>query len=173
MWQQRTAFEVRPARPGELDAVGTVVLAAYRHDLSVSDWYAAQLADARARSTDGIVVAAVGPDEDVLGGMTYVLGGTRQSQVASPWESEIRMLGVRPDARGRGIAAALVRWALEHTASDGRGGVALCTQPEMLAAHRLYERLGFARSPDLDWSPAEDSDVRLLGYRCRLDLGGT
>jgi hypothetical protein len=31
--------------------------------------------------------------------------------------------------------------------------VRLSSQHEMTAAHRLYERLGFVRTPSLDWSP--------------------
>jgi ribosomal protein S18 acetylase RimI-like enzyme len=32
----------------------------------------------------------------------------------------------------------------------------------MTSAQRLYERLGFRRDPDHDWSPAPD--ILLLGY---------
>jgi ribosomal protein S18 acetylase RimI-like enzyme len=42
----------------------------------------------------------------------------------------------------------------------------LSTDPRMTAANRLYERLGFARLPERDWSPAPDVD--LLVYA--LDL---
>ena len=28
----------------------------------------------------------------------------------------------------------------------------------MTAAHRLYERLGFVRAPERDWSPVRDLD---------------
>jgi hypothetical protein len=36
----------------------------------------------------------------------------------------------------------------------------------MASAHRLYERLGFRRTPEQDWYPAPD--VHLITYR--LDL---
>jgi hypothetical protein len=35
-----------------------------------------------------------------------------------------------------------------------------------VAAHRVYGRLGFRRTPDRDWSPAPG--IELLGFR--LDL---
>ena len=38
--------------------------------------------------------------------------------------------------------------------------------PAQEPAHRIYERLGFRRTPDLDWSPVEGVD--LLAFR--LDL---
>ena len=36
----------------------------------------------------------------------------------------------------------------------------------MATAHRLYERLGFVRTPERDWSPSPDVD--LLAYRLPL-----
>ena len=34
--------------------------------------------------------------------------------------------------------------------------------PEMRAAHRIYERLGFRRAPERDWSPVPG--VRLVSF---------
>ena len=42
----------------------------------------------------------------------------------------------------------------------------LSTDPRMTAAHRLYERLGFTRLPERDWTPVRGVD--LLVYA--LDL---
>ena len=42
----------------------------------------------------------------------------------------------------------------------------LSSLPEQEAAHRIYRRLGFRRTPDRDWEPAEGVD--LLAFR--LDL---
>jgi hypothetical protein len=36
----------------------------------------------------------------------------------------------------------------------------------MLAAHRLYDRLGFVRRPDLDWTPVPD--IPLMGFTLTL-----
>jgi hypothetical protein len=46
------------------------------------------------------------------------------------------------------------------------GRVLLSTEPGMVVAHRIYQRFGFRRRPDLDWSPLPQ--VRLLAYS--LDL---
>ena len=37
----------------------------------------------------------------------------------------------------------------------------------MRTAHRLYERLGFRRVPELDWTPVPH--VQLIAYRLDLD----
>jgi hypothetical protein len=42
----------------------------------------------------------------------------------------------------------------------------LSTDPRMVSAHRLYERLGFTRLPERDWSPMEGVHLRVYA----LDL---
>jgi hypothetical protein len=42
----------------------------------------------------------------------------------------------------------------------------LSTQSTARPAHRIYDRLGFNRSPHLDWSPRPG--VNLLGYTRNL-----
>ena len=39
------------------------------------------------------------------------------------------------------------------------GAMVLSTDPRMTAAHRLYERLGFTRLPERDWSPMPGVDL--------------
>jgi ribosomal protein S18 acetylase RimI-like enzyme len=156
--------EVRPARPEELAAAGEVVAAAYLSDLRVSPWYADRLRDAASRAELATLLVAVDTDQTVLGSLTYARGGNRYAQLASADECEIRMLGVHPDARGRGVGELLVRAAMARGSADGAVRMVLSTQTEMKAAQRLYERLGFTRRPDLDWVPEQDLTVQLIGY---------
>jgi ribosomal protein S18 acetylase RimI-like enzyme len=76
------------------------------------------------------------------------------------------MLGVAPEARRRGVADALVGTCLERSRELGYTAVVLSSLPEQQAAQRIYARLGFRRTPDLDWSPMPGVD--LLAFR--LDL---
>ena len=47
--------------------------------------------------------------------------------------------------------------------------VVLSTQRTMHAAHRLYERLGFVRTPERDWNPIPHlGDFTLLTYELTL-----
>jgi ribosomal protein S18 acetylase RimI-like enzyme len=157
--------EVRPARADELSAAGEAVAAAYLRDLRVSDWYASRLRDTAARAEHATVLVAVDADDgSVLGSLTYAPAGSRYAQLAGRDECEIRMLGVLPSARGRGVGERLVRAAMARGAREGAVRMVLSTQPEMRAAHRLYERLGFTRRPDLDWVPEQDTSVQLIGY---------
>ena len=76
------------------------------------------------------------------------------------------MLAVRPSARGRGVGEALTRACIDRARADGRARIVLFTLPAMTTAHRLYERLGFERSPERDWEFAPGR--RLLSYRLVL-----
>ncbi len=73
------------------------------------------------------------------------------------------MLAVAPEARGRGVGEALARMCLDRFRSEGARGVVICSLPQMTDAHRLYDRLGFRRVPELDWEPV--AGVELHGYR--------
>ena len=48
--------------------------------------------------------------------------------------------------RGGGIGAAMIGWAMDEARRRGCGIVQLSSHADRTAAHRFYERLGFARS---------------------------
>ncbi len=161
----RAPFVVRVATPEDVGAAGSVVAAAYLHDLQVSAGYVERLRDAVTRAEQAVLLVAV-DDERLLGSVTYVAGGTTMAQLAATGEVELRMLGVDPTQRGRGVAEGLVRACVDRARAEGHGRVVLSTQPQMLAAQRVYQRLGFVRQPDLDWVP--EPGVVLLGYALTL-----
>ena len=76
------------------------------------------------------------------------------------------MLAVDPAAQGRGVGLALVQHCLSRFREEGASAVVLSSLAEMTTAHRLYERLGFVRLPERDWSPLPG--VELLVYRKEL-----
>ena len=55
-----------------------------------------------------------------------------------------------------------IRRVLDDSRRRGKDGVVCSSQPEMRAAHRIYERLGFRRVPERDWSPVPG--VELLAF---------
>jgi ribosomal protein S18 acetylase RimI-like enzyme len=65
-------------------------------------------------------------------------------------------------ARGRGVGELLVTACLDRARAAGKRRVVISTDPRMTSAHRLYERLGFTRLPERDWSPMPG--VHLLVY---------
>jgi ribosomal protein S18 acetylase RimI-like enzyme len=163
---------VRDARPGELAEVGEIRVAAYVADghMAPDSGYAPTLR-ALGRDGDGAVLVAVdGSDDSRILGTVMLQPRPHAGQVVTgPGEAEVRALAVTPEARGRGTGSALLQAVTERAAQQGVRHLVLLTQPDMLAAQRLYQRAGFRRLPDRDWSPAPG--VTLLAYG--LDLPGS
>ena len=167
-----TSVLIRNAIDAELPTVGEIRLAAYLADgfLAPGSGYAPTL---RALGADGIgeVLVAVepgGPGEaDRIVGTVMLQPWPHSGHVAhGPDEAEVRALAVAPDAQRGGIGAALLQGVIERASQAGVRHLVLCTQTTMLAAHRLYERAGFIRLPDRDWSP--EPGTALLAYGLRL-----
>lgn len=146
-------YAVRIAGDGELDEGGRVVRLAFEADgLEVGD-YAEMLAAARERAETADVAVAVDPGGAVLGCVTFALAGTPWADVARSGEGEFRMLGVHPQARGRGVGLSLVDWCIARARALGCEQLVLSSMPAMLAAQRIYAHRGFTRAPSRDWSP--------------------
>ena len=77
---------------------------------------------------------------------------------------EIRMLAVTPEARGKGVATALIAECIRRTKEKGYASIGLHTGEFMDSAQRLYERLGFERLPQFDFEPAGDGII-VKAYR--------
>ena len=149
---------IRRARDEELDGVGELTAQAYLGDglleFGESDGYLAQLRDARRRAELAeVLVAADAESDEVLGAVAFAVYGGAYAELARPGEGEFRMLAVRPEARRRGAAEALVRACLERARGLGLERIVISSQQKMAAAHRLYGRLGFVRAPERDWEP--------------------
>lgn len=98
----------------------------------------------------GEMLVARGSAGTVVGAVLHLFPNGPLSQVARDGEAEFRVLAVAPEARGQGIGEALVMACVQRARAAGAPAVVLWSQPTMPAAHRLYERLGFARVPDRD-----------------------
>ena len=156
---------VRPAHTSELAEVGDLTAAAYAEFLVPEDVYVAHLRDTVTRAREAELYVALLEDA-IVGTVTFCPQGSPWSELAQPGEGEFRMLGVAPQARRRGVAEALVSVCLERSRELGYDAVVLSSLPVQQSAHRLYERFGFWRTPDRDWSPADDVD--LLAFRLTL-----
>jgi ribosomal protein S18 acetylase RimI-like enzyme len=163
---------IRRATEDELAAVGRLTVAAYVSDglLDPQHPYAQELLDTSDRYHHAEVLVAVDDAGTLVGTVTYCRPGTPYAEIARSGESEFRMLAVDPAARGTGIARALVEVCMERAAAAGDEAIVLSTRREMVAAGRLYRRLGFRRLPERDWSPRPGID--LLAYIRPVVLDG-
>jgi ribosomal protein S18 acetylase RimI-like enzyme len=163
-------IEVREARPEEHAEAGRVTAEAYREFARPGDddWhrYLERIADVSGRADRTTVLVAI-DDGGILGSLTLELEGRvrdddeEEFRPLAPGEAHIRMLGVAPGARGRGVARALMGAAERRAREAGKTVVTLHTTRRMAAARAMYERLGYERTEDRVFP---DGFV-LLGYR--------
>jgi GNAT superfamily N-acetyltransferase len=166
-------MKIRPVRPDEYDKLGEITVAAYAaiDADALDDGYDEELRDVAGRVRDAEVIVAVDEDGTLLGGVTYVPGPNSATAEFTDLDAAgIRMLAVDPAAQRRGVGAALSRACLDRARDTGKAQVVLHSTDRMTTAHRLYERLGFARDLSLDWEPY--SEVWLRGFRLRLRDAG-
>ena len=177
---------VQPARPtrpplvlrhpcrrcaaADFGPIAELTAGVYRDEGLAPEEYLAQLADVAGRAEQAELLVARDRGRrgtsDVVGSVALVLAGEFGEVLASDEEAGFRMLVVGPAVRGRGVGELLVRACLDRARAAGKRRMVLSTDPRMTSAHRLYERLGFTRLPERDWSPLPG--VRLRVYA--LDL---
>ncbi|QMU75258.1 GNAT family N-acetyltransferase [Streptacidiphilus sp. PB12-B1b] len=160
---------IRPALASELDAAGDLTAESFIGDghTARDSANAARLRDGRDRARRAELLVAVDPlSGALLGSVTFAPPGSPYADLAQGQEGEFRMLAVSAEARGRGAGEALVRACIERARERGLPRLVMSTQPAMVRAHRIYERLGFVRTPARDWSPAPG--VELMTYALEL-----
>jgi ribosomal protein S18 acetylase RimI-like enzyme len=160
-------IEIREATPDEHVPAGEMTAAAYREFARGEDWhrYLGMIADVPSRADRTTILVAV-DEGNIVGSATLELEGRTEDDdpPLGPGESHIRMLGVAPDARRRGVARALMLACIDRAREAGKTFMTLHTTPMMEAAQRMYESLGFVRGVDRVFS---DGFV-LLSYRKEL-----
>jgi GNAT superfamily N-acetyltransferase len=162
---------IREVRPDEFAELGELTASAYLAlgDGGAPGGYLDVLRDVAARAAVCPVLVAVDEDGTLLGGCAYV--PDRDNPMCEhdiEDAASIRMMAVRPEARGRGVGAALTTHCLERARGEGRRWLVLHSSSPMADAQRMYERLGFVRDPSVDWFPGDD--VHLHAFR--FDLVG-
>ncbi len=148
-------MEVREATPEEHAEAGRVTALAYREfwpeGSSTLDDYMVRIADVSARAPHSLILVAV-EDGRVLGSVTLELAdripGGHERLPLAPGEAHVRMLGVDPEARRRGVGRALMDACVERALAAGKTELTLDTTEAMTAAHGLYESMGFSRGKD-------------------------
>jgi ribosomal protein S18 acetylase RimI-like enzyme len=157
---------VEPAGPADYAAIAELTVGVYRGEELATERYMSQLADVAGRAAHAELLVARAADGRVVGSVALVLEGEFGEVTESDDEAAFRMLVVDPALRGHGVGELMVRTCLDRARAAGKRRMVLSTDPRMSAAHRLYERLGFRRLPERDWSPMPGVD--LLVYALEL-----
>ena len=163
-------IEIRPVRPSEHKAAGEATARAYREFVSSAGprfaEYLDRIADIGGRA-DHTTVLMAAVDGEIAGSATLELD-SRLSSSAEPLahdEAHLRMLGVSPQYRGRGIARLLVDACIETAREHGKRRLTLDTTPLMIAAQHLYSSMGFVA----DGERLTPDGTVLLGYTLDIE----
>lgn len=141
---------IRPVRPGEHALAGEIVLAAYDAAGQIEGPYRETIRDTGARVAAGSQVWVAVADDVLLGTVTFTDRDDPNFEDDGHGDCGFRMLGVAPDAQGRGVGRALVGACIDAAVGAGRDRLAIYSLEWMTAAHRLYGAMGFVRRPDRD-----------------------
>ncbi len=165
-------IDIREVRPEEYEEAGRITASAWREFLPADpdpEWeaYVAEIADIRGRAGRTLVLGAF-EDDRPLGTVTLEVDRKigNEGIPLAPDAANVRMLGVAPEARGRGVGRALMEAVIAEALARGKRAVTLNTAERMRSAVALYEAIGFVRGQDV----MLDDGFRLQSYRLELDL---
>jgi ribosomal protein S18 acetylase RimI-like enzyme len=146
----------RTATEQDLKSLETLALAAYgrlKTEMTPDNWLKMQSVltseDTFPKMVASCFTFVCEEDKDLLG-MAFLVPHGNPTKVYSPDTSYIRMVGVHPDAGGKGIAQTLTRLCLDKARETGETTISLHSAEIMYAARHIYEKLGFKKIRLLD-----------------------
>jgi GNAT superfamily N-acetyltransferase len=176
MYMNEQGYVVRKANPDEYKDLGRLMVEAYSQldgfpkESEQPNYYKmlANIGDF-ADKPDTELLVAVSAEGKVDGGVVYFddmkhygSGGiaTQQQNAAG-----FRLLAVSPLTRGHGVGKLLASECIRNAKSRNLSQVIIHTTMAMQTAWKMYERLGFERSQDLDFKQGE---LQVFGFRLFL-----
>lgn len=142
-------YQIRRAGPADHAGVVRELAAYFRFlgeevdpsglDHDVADW------QAEYDGAAGVMLIVVDPAGEVV--------GTAAVRRLAPAVTELKRMWLRPDHRGRGIAARLMDRVLDEARSLGGCVLRLDSEARLAAAVRLYRRYGFQEIADYNGNP--------------------
>jgi GNAT superfamily N-acetyltransferase len=157
----RGLLSIRVAEPDDRNAVLTVIAAANAEyqplvPPEIFDLYLRDLHDLVVTRRDAtIAVASCG--RGIVGAVAFIANAgpnpgpnSRRDHGEPKGWATFRALSVDPAARGAGIGQRLVGWCIGEARQQEAPAIQMHSAVFQTTAHRLYDRLGFKRRPDLD-----------------------
>ena len=169
-------YKVRNAKPSEFEEIGKLLVEVYAQlegfpKPSEQPEYYEKLANISdfINKPGAELLVALSPEDKILGAVVffsdikyYGSGGsaTREKNAAG-----FRLLGVSPQARGKGIGKLLTVSCMDKARENHAGQLIIHTTMAMQTAWKMYEHFGFKRSEDLDFMQGA---LPVYGFRLLL-----
>lgn len=169
-------INIRNAYPSEFAEIGEVMVAIYSHlkgfpKPSEQPAYYKMLANIGQLTEQPSIelLVAINQVNQILGGVLFIgdmqdygSGGiaTQEKNAAG-----FRLLGVTSESRGLGIGKLLSQACITKAKALNRQQLVIHTTEAMKIAWRMYEKLGFKRSIDLDFKQGQ---LPVFGFRLSL-----
>ena len=98
-----------------------------------------------------------------FGDMTYYGAGGKST--TSQNAAAFRLLAVNPEVRGKGLGKLLIQASINQAKKEGFKHLVIHSTKSMMIAWKMYERMGFNRFKDIDFS---QNDVPVYGFKLKL-----
>ncbi len=169
-------YTIRDANPNEFQSIGKLMVKVYSqldgfpNPEEQPNYYEtlANIGSLTEKPKTKLLVA-VSKNGEIGGGVVYFSdmqyygsGGTATKEKNA---AGFRLLAVAPTARGKGIGKLLTETCIEFAKNERQNQVIIHSTKAMQVAWKMYEKLGFERSEDLDFKQAE---LPVYGFRLML-----
>lgn len=162
-------FTIRTATDKDIEAATEVTLSSYAEfkdemPSEIFDEYMRSITNTIAADRDTVQHIVAEREGDIVGSVLLLPANmTVEDEEGREYVfplPEVRLLGVLPSERGKGVGRALVEECIKRTLESGASALSLHTITFMLPAIQLYENMGFVHLPEEDVDPAPGVSVR-------------
>jgi ribosomal protein S18 acetylase RimI-like enzyme len=153
---QNKSLLYRDATHKDVRALKELALASYgrlKNEMTAQNWVKMQAVLTSDENFPVMVQTCFGfvcEDAERLLGMAFLVPHGNPTKIYSHGTSYLRMVGVHPDADGKGIAQHLTRQCIGKAKETGEKMISLHSAEVMYAARHIYEKLGFKKIRLLD-----------------------
>jgi GNAT superfamily N-acetyltransferase len=169
-------YTVRNAYPNEFEDIGKLLVQIYSQvdgfpKVSKQPDYYKMLTNVGelTKKPNTELLVALSPEGKIRGAVVYFSdmqyygsGGTATKEINA---SGFRLLAVDPSMRGKGIGKLLTNECIKKAREKNHFNVVIHTTKAMQTAWKMYEKIGFKRSEDLDFM---QGDLTVFGFRLKL-----